>query len=118
MNTIIDNAIKSCEPLHEFWNKGGFVLCTAGEAEIRIYDCVYHLKCGSIFIVTPLIRIYEIKASDDFERISFVNELKVFYPIFKQSACRGIRLGWRSCGDRAVSDLCVQRILYRQKIGG
>ena len=23
MNTVIDNDIKSCEPLHEFWNKGG-----------------------------------------------------------------------------------------------
>ena len=84
MNTVIDNNVKSCEPLHEFWNKGGFVLCTAGEAEIRINDNVYHLKAGSVFIVTPLIQIYEIKASDDFERISFVNELKTFYPIFKQ----------------------------------
>ena len=32
MNTIIDKESKSCEPLHEFWNKGGLVLCTAGKA--------------------------------------------------------------------------------------
>ena len=69
MNTIIDKDIKSCEPLHEFWNKGGFVLCTAGEAEIRINDYLYHLTSGSVFIVTPLIQIYEIKASEDFELI-------------------------------------------------
>ena len=97
MNTIIDNEIKSCEPLHEFWNKGGFVLCTAGEAEIRINDNVYHLKSGSVFIVTPLIQIYEIKASDDFERISFVNELKIFYPIFKQISDTGIPLKISRC---------------------
>ena len=97
MNTIIDNDIKSCEPLHEFWNKGGFVLCTAGEAEIRINDNVYHLKSGSVFIVTPLIQIYEIKASDDFERISFVSELKIFYPIFKQISDTGIPLRISKC---------------------
>ena len=92
MKTVIDNIIRSYEPLHEFWNKGGFVLCTAGEAEIRINDSIYYLKTGSVFIVTPLIQIYEIKPSADFERISFVNELKVFYPIFKQISDTGIPL--------------------------
>ena len=97
MKTIIDNDIKTCEPLHEFWNKGGFVLCTAGEAEIRINDNIYHLKAGSVFIVTPLIQIYEIRPSADFERISFVNELKIFYPIFKQISDTGIPLKISKC---------------------
>ena len=86
------NNTPSCEPLHEYWNKGGFVLCTAGEADIRINDKVYHLIRGSVFIVTPLIQIYELNPSHDFERISFVNELKVFYPAFKMIADTGIPL--------------------------
>ena len=92
MNTITGNNTNSCEPLHEYWNKGGFILCTAGEADIRINDNVYHLATGSVVIVTPLIQIYEINPSADFQRISFVNDLKVFYPVFKLIADTGIPL--------------------------
>ena len=45
-----------------------------------------------MFIVTPLILIYGINQSADFERLSFVNDLKVFYPVFKLIADTGIPL--------------------------
>ena len=92
MKELTDHKINSCEPLHDYWNKGGFVLCTAGEADIRINNNVYHLVRGSVFIVTPLIQIYEIIPSPDFELISFVKELKVFYPVFKLISDTGIPL--------------------------
>ncbi|MBD5329936.1 MAG: helix-turn-helix transcriptional regulator [Bacteroides sp.] len=92
MKTTTGNNTNSCDPLHEYWNKGGFVLCTAGEADIRINDNIYHLAKGSVFIVTPLIQIYEINPSANFERISLVNELKVFYPVFKLIADTGVPL--------------------------
>ncbi|MDE7438486.1 MAG: AraC family transcriptional regulator [Muribaculaceae bacterium] len=92
MKELTDHKINSCEPLHEFWNKGGVVICTAGEADIRINDNIYHLAKGSVFIVTPLIQIYEINPSPDFEQISFVKELKVFYPVFKLISDTGIPL--------------------------
>ncbi|MDE5809550.1 MAG: AraC family transcriptional regulator [Muribaculaceae bacterium] len=91
MKTITANN-KLGESLHEFWNKGGFVLCTAGEADIRINDKIYHLTEGSVFVVTPLVRVYEISKSSDFKKISFVNDLKVFYPIFKLISDTGIPL--------------------------
>ena len=75
--------IKGGEPLHEFWTKGGFVLCTAGYADIRINDQMYRLTRGSVFIVTPLVQIYDFTPSSDYTQISFVNDLKVFFPIFK-----------------------------------
>lgn len=79
-------------PLLSYWNKGGFVLCTTGEAEVVINEQNYRLSTGGIFIVTPLVQIYSISPSDDFCSISFVNELKVFYPIFKLIADTGIPL--------------------------
>lgn len=91
MKTITANN-KLGESLREFWNKGGFVLCTAGEADIRINDKIYHLTEGSVFVVTPLVRVYEISKSSDFKKISFVNDLKVFYPIFKLISDTGIPL--------------------------
>lgn len=84
--------IKGGEPLHAFWNKGGFVLCTAGYADIRINDQMYRLTRGSVFIVTPLVQIYDFTPSSDYTQISFVNDLKVFFPIFKSISDTGIPL--------------------------
>lgn len=75
-----------------YWNKGGFILCTGGSADIVINEQKYRLTRGSIFMVTPLIQISDVAVSDGFCSISFVNELKVFYPIFKLIADTGIPL--------------------------
>ena len=116
MNTITGENIKSCEPLHEYWNKGGFVLCTAGEADIRINDNIYHLAKGSVFIVTPLIQIYEINPSADFERISLVNELKVFYPVFKLIADTGIplKVSQSPCWQLSDEEFIFAKSQYRR----
>ena len=87
-----NTANHSGEPLHEFWNKGGFVLCTAGYADIRINEQRYRLVRGSVFVVTPLVQVYDFSPSPDFEKISFVSELKNFYPIFRLISETGIPL--------------------------
>lgn len=79
-------------PLLNYWNKGGFVLCTGGNAEVVINEQNFFLKRGSVFIVTPLVQIDSVVPSDDFCSISFVNDLKVFYPIFKLIADTGVPL--------------------------
>lgn len=79
-------------PLLDYWNKGGFTLCTEGYADVVINEQNFRLTRSSIFIVTPLVQIYSITPSADFRTISFVNDLKVFYPIFKLIADTGIPL--------------------------
>lgn len=78
--------------LLNYWNKGGFTLCTEGCADIVINEQKYRLMHGSIFVVTPLVQISSIAPSNDFRSISFVNDLKVFYPIFKLIADTSIPL--------------------------
>lgn len=82
-------------PLWSYWNKGGFALCTEGYADIIINMKKNRLTRGSIFVVTPLVQISSIVPSDDFHSISFVNDLKVFYPIFKLIADTSIPLKMR-----------------------
>lgn len=84
--------ISNERPTMHYWNKGGFVLCTAGMADVVINEQNYRLTRGAMFIVTPLVQIYSIASSHDFQTISFVNDLKVFYPIFKLIADTGIPL--------------------------
>lgn len=79
-------------PLLDYWNKGGFVLCTGGSADIVINEQNYRLTRGSIFVVTPLVQIYSISPSRDYKTISFVSDFKVFYPIFKFISDTGIPL--------------------------
>lgn len=79
-------------PLLDYWNKGGFTLCIDGHADVVINEQNFRLTRGDVFIVTPLVQIYSLTPSDDFKAISFVNELKVFYPIFKLIADTGIPL--------------------------
>ena len=92
MNENTAKANRSGEPLHEFWNKGGFVLCTAGYADVSINEHMYRLTRGCVFVVTPLVQVYDFKPSPDFGQISFVRELKDFYPIFRLISDTGIPL--------------------------
>lgn len=91
-------------PLLHYWNKGGFALCINGEADIVINEQNFRLTRGSVFIVTPLVQINSIAPSVDFKVISFVNDLKVFYPVFKLIANTGIPLKVREYPCWRLSD--------------
>lgn len=91
-NRVQVDVVESGEPLREFWNKGGFVLCTAGYADVRINEQRYRLTRGCVFVVTPLVQVYDFRPSPDFAKISFVRELKDFYPIFRLISDTGIPL--------------------------
>lgn len=80
------------DPILYYWNKGGFSLCTGGFADIVINEQKQRLTNGCIFIVTPLVQISEIKPSKNFSFLSFVCDLKIFYPIFRLIADTGIPL--------------------------
>lgn len=106
---------KNGTPFLRYWNKGGFVLCTAGEADIVINEQNFRLTRGSIFIVTPLVQVYNLACSDDFQSISFVNELKVFYPIFKLIADTGIPLKVRESPCWQLTEDDIQYIVNQDK---
>lgn len=112
VNGIIRNYMKDKDKeshIMRHWNKGGFVLCISGEADIVINEQKYRLTRGMMFIVTPLVQIYGIASSTDFQTISFVNDLKVFYPIFKLIADTGIPLKVR---EYPCWQLCKEEIDY------
>lgn len=102
-------------PILRYWNKGGFVLCTAGEADIVINEQNFRLTRGSIFIVTPLVQVYDLVCSDDFQSISFVNELKVFYPIFKLISETGIPLKVRESPCWQLTEADIQYIVNQDE---
>lgn len=105
--------LHSISPSLYYWNKGGFTLCTEGHADIVINEQKFRLTHGSIFIVTPLIQISSITPSENFNAISFVNDLKVFYPIFKLIADTGIPLKVREFPCWNLSDEEIKYIIHQ-----
>lgn len=94
MKTNADKFIRPQQqaPLLQYWDKGGFALCIEGYADISLNEQKFRLTRGCVFIVTPLVQIYEMTPSEDYKSISFVNDIKVFYPIFELIADTGIPL--------------------------
>lgn len=68
--------------VNEFWDKGGFALCTAGYADIEINDQKHRLTPGCIYVRTPLITISKFVPSPDYEEISFFENYKTYYQTF------------------------------------
>lgn len=71
------------DKLARHWNKVGILLCRNGSAQVSINGQNFGLSRGMLFVMSPLIQIRDLIPSDDFESVSFADDLKVFYPIFK-----------------------------------
>lgn len=100
-------------PFLHYWNKGGFVLCTDGFADVVINEQNFRLTRGCIFIVTPLVQICSITPSESFRSVSFVSELKVFYPIFKLIADTGVPLKVREYPCWQLSEEEMEYVVHQ-----
>lgn len=81
---FFDMALAECDGLFpRLWHKGGFVLCIAGSADIRLNDRRHRLERGDVFVLTPLVHVGGFVPHDGFAVVSFIDELKTYYPIFR-----------------------------------
>lgn len=107
-------------PLLDYWNKGGFILCIAGSAEIVINEQNFKLTRGCVFVITPLVQISVLRPTEDYRFVSFINELKLFYPVFRLIANTGIpiKVCERPCwqvSEEEISYIVTQAGRIRQK---
>lgn len=124
MGSVSDNergALRHKTPLLDYWNKGGFALCCDGCADVVINEQNFRLTRGSVFVVTPLVQIYGIVPSADFRAISFISDLKVFYPVFKLIADTGVPLKVREypcwqLSEEEISYVALQNARICQKL--
>lgn len=68
------------------WKRGGFILCTKGQAELSINGVKQTLSQGDVLVITPLVLVGEVRESEDFTALSFVDDLKTYYDIFNRIA--------------------------------
>lgn len=97
-----------------YWNKGGFALCIGGDAEVVINEQNFRLTRGYAFIVTPLVQISEFRPSADYREISFIDDLRLFYPVFRLIADTSIPLNVRHHPCWQLSEQSVARVIARE----
>lgn len=68
------------------WNKGGFILCTKGQAELSINGVRHNFSQGEVLVITPLVLVGEVSVSEEFAALSFVDDLMTYYDIFNRIA--------------------------------
>ena len=76
----------------KYWNKVGCCICLEGEAHITINAHTYPLKRGSLYFFTPMIQIQHLTPGDGFKSITFMEDVKVFFPTFHTVIDSGIPL--------------------------
>lgn len=96
--------------------RGGFVLCTAGQALLRVNGMEFTLTPGWAFNVNPLIRDYSLRPSPEFAKIPFVNPLSDYQQITDIIADSGLLLKFfaRPCWQLAPDTI---RLVYDRTAG-
>lgn len=65
----------------EYKDKAGLFLCMSGSADVLINNQIFHLEKGTLYIISPLVMIYKVSQSADFDGIHMIDSLEVFYPV-------------------------------------
>lgn len=65
----------------EYKNKSGMFLCTAGNADILANGQMYHVEKGMLYVISPLVTLYKVSQSDDFDGIHIIDEMEIFYAV-------------------------------------
>lgn len=69
----------------DYQGKAGMFLCTSGSADILINGQVYHVSPGTLHLVSPLLTLYPVSQSPDYDGIRIIDNLEVFYPIIRSN---------------------------------
>lgn len=65
----------------EYKDKAGLFLCMSGYADVLINNQIFHLEKGTLYMISPLVMIYKVSQSTDFDGIHMIDSLEVFYPV-------------------------------------
>ncbi len=100
----------------KFKSKAGVFMCMSGSAEIFINGQLYSMQRGVACIVSPIISLYFISKSADFEGIYILDELDVFYPVIHSMIGTLVGLKVRNNPCLQFEDKEIQTFLERKKL--
>lgn len=63
----------------EYKNKAGIFLCLTGSADVMVNNQVYHIERGILYVISPLITIYNVNRTADFTGIHITDDMEIFY---------------------------------------
>ena len=95
-------------------DKAGLFLCLLGTADIMVNYQIFHLERGGLYVISPLITIYKVSQSEDFDGIHILDDLEVFYSVIHSLVDTILRLKLRNSPCIRLSDQDIQFVMERK----
>lgn len=98
----------------EYRNKSGLFLCLEGSSDVLINDQLYHMKRGTLYIISPLVMIYNVSKSSDFKGIHIIDEIEVFYSVIHSIIDTILHLKLRNSPCLQLAEEDIQFIIHQK----
>lgn len=100
----------------EYRNKSGLFLCLEGSSDVLINDQLYHMKRGTLYIISPLVMIYNVSKSPDFKGIHIIDEIEVFYSVIHSIIDTILHLKLRNSPCLQLVEEDIQFIIHQKEL--
>lgn len=100
----------------EYRNKSGLFLCLEGAADVLINDQLYRMKRGTLYIISPLVMIYNVSRSPDFKGIHIIDEIEVFYSVIHSIIDTILHLKLRNSPCLQLVEEDIQFIIHQKEL--
>ena len=100
----------------EYRNKSGLFLCLDGSSDVLINDQLYHMKRGTLYIISPLVMIYNVSKSPDFKGIHIIDEIEVFYSVIHSIIDTILHLKLRNSPCLQLVEEDIQFIIHQKEL--
>lgn len=100
----------------EYRNKSGLFLCLEGAADVLINDQLYRMKRGTLYIISPLVMIYNVSRSPDFKGIHIIDEIEVFYSVIHSIIDTILHLKLRNSPCLQLMEEDIQFIIHQKEL--
>lgn len=100
----------------EYKDCAGLFLCLSGETNFMINNHVFHIERGTLYIISPLVIIYKVSQTHDFDGFHIIDRLEVFYPIVHSIIDTIIHLKLRNNPCLILSSDEINLLIDRKRI--
>lgn len=99
----------------EYKNKAGVFLCTGGTTEVIVNNQLYVIRKGMLYVISPLVTLYKISQSEDFEGIHIIDDMEIFYAVIHSIIDTVLHLKLRTSPCMQLEERDILFIIERKR---
>lgn len=99
----------------EYKDKAGVFLCTGGTAEVIVNNQLYVIRKGMLYVISPLVTLYKVSQSDDFDGIHIIDDMEIFYAVIHSIIDTVLHLKLRTSPCMQLEERDILFIIERKR---